>query len=120
MQWKREEDTSADTEPDIGHRGGKTYKQAWKDMDAEMKAEYDNYKEFESEAIEWNKQQDAKKKEEKAVTLPSFQPTGYKEVNASGDSSSSPATKRDNRIWRNAKKGGSVRKNMLKNGYKPK
>ena len=32
----------------------------------------------------------------------------------------SPTKKRDDRIWRNAKIGGPVRKNMLKNGYKPK
>ena len=38
----------------------------------------------------------------------------------SGDSKSSAVTKRDNRIWRNAKIGGPVRKKMLKNGYQPK
>ena len=31
----------------------------------------------------------------------------------------SPAEKRDNRIWRNAVKGGKVQQNMLKMGYKP-
>ena len=37
-----------------------------------------------------------------------------------GDSKGSAVTKRDNRIWRNAKIGGPVRKKMLKNGYQPK
>ena len=40
---------------------------------------------------------------------------------SSGGGKGSAATKKQNRrIWRNARKGGPVRKNMLKSGYKPK
>lgn len=106
----------------------KTYDQAWADNDEGIQEKYKgDKKKYKADRL-GQKDKDPEKYEEDL-----YKKTGIKGgpgtktttkttstgSSSGGSSKGSAATKRDNRIWRNAKKGGPVRKNMLKNGYKP-
>ena len=108
-------DTSSET------RVRKTYKQAWDDNDEGIQQQYSSYEEYKADRL------GQKKKDPEGYEKDLFEETGVAggpgsvtiETEEEESSDDSAAKKRDNRIWRNAKKGGPVRKNMLKNGYKP-
>ena len=96
----------------------KTYKQAWADNDEGIQQQYDSYEEYKADRL-GQKKKDPKKYEEDLYKKTGVAGGPGTETTTKTITKSSSLEKRDNRIWRNAKEGGPVRKNMLKNGYKP-
>ena len=104
-------DTSSET------RVRKTFQQAWDDNDEDIQQQYGSYEEYKADRL------GQKKKDPKKYEKDLYKKTGVAGgpgTETTTTTKSSSLEKRDNRIWRNAKEGGPVRKNMLKNGYKPK